>query len=897
MTSSIRTLLFSDVEGSTALLQRVGAEYGALLGRHRTIVRNAIADHGGVEHGTEGDSFFVSFDTPLEAVAAAVQIQRGLQAAEWPPGCEVKVRIGLHVGEVAEQGGDLVGLAIHHAARIAAAAHGGQLIVSDDVRRLTPTLPSGVALKSLGEHRLRDVGLVALFQVVHDELSADFPPLRAMPVSRSNLPRFAGTLVGSQELFDSLLDAVRSTTLLTLTGTGGVGKTRLAVELARHVAHDYDDGAWLIELAQLADPDAVVSVMSSTLSIPPLPEMSPRDSMIDWLKRRSILVVLDNCEHLIEEVADVVAAIIAGCPDVRIIATSREPLGVAGEQVHRVASLEHEHAADLFVEQLTAADRSISISPGDRALVVEICGRLDGIPLAIQLAAARARSLSLGELLDRLGDRFRLLRGGTRGGRDRHQTLQATVTWSYQLLSADEQLAFDRASVFAGDFDLKAAEHVCSGDGIDRLDVLDLLQGLVDKSMVIAQRSATTTRYRLLETLRQYGEDRLDQRGTLAVVRDRHVDWYSQIAMAADLAVRTAREREGNETFDAEWDNLRTAHSWTMSSGQFQRAVDLCTSCFWYSTVHELRSEHCDWIDRTLAAVGDDHPSVVRLYGQAAYWRSFLLGDDRLGYELGRRGIELAAAPDHVDTLGCWAAMSGANILHAPGSETSEWAFRGFCAAVEKLENPDAEWFWLLIVVDACTWSHMELADAWFDRVRRIAERVRSPSLDVWVDCFSGQLRLQRIPPDFDGALPYYFRGLDRARQIGAVRAIATGLRSLAMISCALRESSALPRSMEALDYLLQTRHWQKAYQVLESVALALALDGHLDDAAVVLGFLDEELHEGAGMEANLGFRTQVRDLVVAAPRRVEMIERGSALSRDEIATFVLTESAGRTAD
>ena len=894
--SSIRTLLFSDVEGSTALLQRVGDRYGDLLGRYRLIMRDAISAHRGVEHGTEGDSFFVSFDSPLDAVAAAVQMQRGLQIAGWPQGCEIKARIGLHVGEVTEQDGGLIGLAVHHAARVAAAAHGGQLIISDDVRRLTPTLPAEVTLRGLGEHRLRDLGIIALFQVLHPALAAEFPPLRAMPTSRSNLPRFVGSLVGAAETFGSLLDAARTSPLLTLTGTGGVGKTRLAVELARRLVDEHDDGAWLVELGQLSEPEAVVAVICNTLSIPPQPELTAHESMIDWLRGRSLRLVVDNCEHLIDEVASVVAALIAECAEVRIIATSREPIGIAGEQVHRVASLDDEHAADLFIEQITAADRSISLGSADRALVLEICRRLDGIPLAIQLAAARATSLSLTELLDRLGDRFRLLRGGTRGGRERHQTLQATVTWSYQLLSLDEQLVFDRASVFAGDFDLPAAEHICSGEGIEPFDVIDLLAGLVDKSMLTAQRAGASTRYRLLETLRQYGEDRLDQRGSLATARDRHLEWYARVAATADGLARTAREQEGYETFDVEWANLRSAHTWALASEQIDDAIDLCTSCFFHCTVHDVKAEHSDWVGRTLAALPEGHPLATRLLGLAACWRGDMLGDSHGAHQLARRGIELAVAADHADTLACWIALAGANDVTAAGSDDSEWAFRGLCAAVDNLEDPDREWWSTICVVDVCLWSHMELVDSWSERVRQTARRVQSPNLDLWVDYLSGQLCLSSDPPDFAGAMPHYLHSLDRARRIGAPRAIGQALRGVAMASCGLGEGVALARSMEALDSLLQMRFWQKVYQTLESSALALALDAHLDDAAVVLGFLDAEMPQGFGIEASLGFRRRVVDLVASAPRREPMIARGAAMSRDDLVAFVLTESAGRNA-
>ncbi len=464
---SIRTLLFSDVEGSTSLLERAGTEYPALLSHHRRIVRAAVEHAGGIEHSTEGDSFFLTFDSPSAGVAAAVEAQRAIETHEWPDGLRLRVRMGVHVGEVLEDDDDLVGMSINHAARIAAAAHGGQIVLSGAVRDMVRVLPDGVEIFPLGTHRLRDVGAVALFQVHHPDLQHDFPPPRGAVGYRTNLPRSTTSFIGGDGLLDELAEQFQVGSVVTLTGTGGVGKTRAAIEFGhRHLA-DFDEGVFFVDLAPVSDTGAVVGAVASTLPILVGGEQSMLDTILDWIGERRLLLVIDNCEHLVAEVGDLVEELMARCSNLHVLATSREALRVHGERVHRVPSLDADGAAvELFCERARATDASFT-ADGHLDALVQICARLDGIPLAIELAAARIRSLSAEELLERLQDRFRLLRGSGRSTLDRHQTLRATVSWSYQLLTDDERLLFDRASVFAGGFDLRAAETVCGFDPID----------------------------------------------------------------------------------------------------------------------------------------------------------------------------------------------------------------------------------------------------------------------------------------------------------------------------------------------------------------------------------------------------------------------------------------------
>ena len=381
--------MFTDIEGSTALLERAGDRYPDLLARHRQLVRGAIVRHGGVERGTEGDSFFVTFDSASSALAAGVEAQRAVELEPWPDGLRIRIRMGLHIGEVLDHDNDLVGMAIHHAARIAATAHGGQIVLSDSVRDMSPALPPDVQLRSLGVHRLRDIGATEVFQVDHPDLQTDFPPLRGVVQPRTNLPLPRTALVGGDAVLAAMADQLAHGSLLTLTGSGGVGKTRLAIEYARRHVGEFESGAVLVDLAAIAGDGAVAGAIATALSVYSGSSGSPLEVLVDWVADRQLLLVIDNCEHLLAEVGDTLDALTSRCPRLTVLATSREAVGVPGERVLRVPSLDPvTDATDLFLQRARAADTSFAVD-GHRDTVVQICTRLDGIPLAIELAAAR----------------------------------------------------------------------------------------------------------------------------------------------------------------------------------------------------------------------------------------------------------------------------------------------------------------------------------------------------------------------------------------------------------------------------------------------------------------------------------------------------------------------------
>ncbi len=484
------TFLFTDIEGSTALLRRVGDDgYAPILADHHALIRSALAVHGGRELNTLGDGFFASFPSPRECVAAVLDMQHALETHAWPGDERVRVRMGVHTGEAAQTADTgVLGLDVHRAARIAAVAHGGQILLSETAAALMrDSLPDGATLKDLGLHRLKDLGLPErIFQLSAPGLQTDFGPLQSLgnPELPNNLPGQLSTFIGRQPELREVRALVESSRLVTLTGAGGSGKTRLSLQVAAELLEGFDDGVWLVELAGVTDGDAVAPVIGAALGIAARAGHTALDALVDALIPQRILLVLDNCEHLIDVCAKTAETILRRCPKVHLMATSREPLGIGGEVIYRVPSLsmpsqddydgapaESSDAIALFVDRARGQGVEIAVTDQTGPLIASICRRLDGMPLAIELAAARLRSLSLGQLRDRLDQRFRLLTGGSRTALERQQTLLATVDWSYSLLTSAERLLLGRLSIFAESFDLPAAEAVCGFGDIELLEV------------------------------------------------------------------------------------------------------------------------------------------------------------------------------------------------------------------------------------------------------------------------------------------------------------------------------------------------------------------------------------------------------------------------------------------
>jgi predicted ATPase/class 3 adenylate cyclase len=573
------TFLFTDIEGSTVLLQRPGEDgYAQVLAGHHALIRSALAAHDGREIDTQGDAFFAVFSSPRGCVAAVLAMQQAIQGHAWPGGERVRVRMGIHCGEAARTATGQVGLEVHRAARVAAVGHGGQVLVSEAAAALVRDgLPPGAALADLGSHRLKDLGRPErIFQLHAAGLPAEFPPLRSLgnPALPNNLPAQLSSFIGRDREVGEVRALVESSRLVTLTGAGGCGKTRLGLQVAAELLDGSGDGVWLAELAAVTDEDAVPAAISRALRLTGQPGRPALEALLDALALQDVLIVLDNCEHLIGGCAKTADAIVRRCPRARLLTTSREPLGIGGEVIYRVPSMSlpgpgeagspapgSSDAVALFADRARAQGVALSVEEQAGPLVVSVCRRLDGMPLAIELAAARLRSMSLAELGGRLDQRFRLLTGGSRTALERQQTLRATVGWSYSLLTGAEQLLLARLSVFAGSFGLDAAEAVCGSGGIDVLDVAELLGSLVDKSLVVAEPAGGTLRYRLLETIRLFAAERLAEAGgdQAAAVAAAHCAHFLAVAEQAAAHLTGPEQGKWLARLDADQANLRRA--------------------------------------------------------------------------------------------------------------------------------------------------------------------------------------------------------------------------------------------------------------------------------------------------------------------------------------------------
>ena len=545
------TFLFTDIEGSTHLWESFPDAMGVALARHDEILRSAIEAHSGYVFATGGDGFCAAFAGASDAVDAAVEAQRGLGVEVWPAGCVLAARMGVHSGEAEERGGDYFGSTVNRVGRLHAVGHGGQIVVSATTE---PLVREHVELSDLGRFRLRDFDDPAsVFQVVADGLATDFPVLRTLDTFAHNLPSMVDEFVGRDTEVRELTESLRASRIVTLTGVGGTGKTRLAVEAAATVVDRFTDGVWLVELAPVIEPAAVPFVIGDAVGAVQQDGLTMAESLVRSLAPRNVLLVLDNCEHLLDDVAELVSMLVAKCPKLVVLATSREGLAVRGEQIVATPSLATDESVELFTAR--AAASGATIDGTNRGDVVGVVERLDGLPLAIELAAARTNALSVAEIGERLDDRFRLLRGGGRGRRERHQTLWNTVAWSYDLLSETEQAIFGRLSVFAGGFTIDAAQGVCAPE-FDEFDVEDAIIAFVERSLLVAESTSVGTRYEMLETLRQFGEAQLDDT-TTGAIRARHAAWYADYAEQAYMGVMTDDAIAWNRRGIAETDNYR----------------------------------------------------------------------------------------------------------------------------------------------------------------------------------------------------------------------------------------------------------------------------------------------------------------------------------------------------
>jgi predicted ATPase/class 3 adenylate cyclase len=607
--------LFTDIEGSTERWDRHREAMQDALRRHDRILRGAIEAQSGYVFKTIGDAFCAAFSSARDALEGAIDAQRQLAGEDFAAVDGLRVRMAIHVGDCDERDGDYFGPTLNRVARLLGTGHGAQVLVSGAAAdALAAALPADAGLRHLGTLPLRDLkDPERVFQLTAPGLVSEFKPLRALQTPPNNLPRQASSFVGRDGDLARVKDLLGTGALVTIVGTGGVGKTRLALAAATDVLNDMPDGAWFVDFASLSDSSLAASAVLTALGADQTADAPALETLVGYLKKRALLLLLDNCEHVIGDVAPVVAAVVAACPQVGILATSREALNVTGERVHRLSSLGDVESVALFAERARAVRPDFRGDVDDVATIEDICRRLDGIALAIELAAARIRAVSLDELSQKL--RLRILGGGARDRQPRQQTMHALIDWSYDLLSVEEQRLFRSVAIFAGGFTLGAATGVNAGESLDEWALLDLLTSLTDKSLVQADVTSSSQRYRLLAPLREYGRERLDGASETASLARRHAEYFCASADRAYVEWDTDPSPDWLGRLRPELDNFRTALKWSLDEKNDVElgalmAASLCPMFMRLSLLYE----GMEWCRRALDSGGALVPMKARLY-------------------------------------------------------------------------------------------------------------------------------------------------------------------------------------------------------------------------------------------------------------------------------------------
>jgi predicted ATPase/class 3 adenylate cyclase len=638
------TFLFTDIEGSTKLAQQYPEALPVLLTRHNEILQRSIEAQNGYVFQIVGDSFSAAFSSAFDALNAAIDAQRCLMTEAWSP-APVRVRIGIHTGTAHPDGENRYSgyatLALTQ--RIMSAGHGGQTLLSAATRELVrDLLPEDAKLLDMGERRLKDLLRPEhIFQLNASGLPINFPPIKTLDSFPNNLPTQLTSFIGREKEILEVKQELDEHRLVTLIGSGGTGKTRLSLQVAVEVLEKFDHGVWFVELAALSDPNQIPQTILSALDISEQAGNPSIEILSEYLYEKNALIVLDNCEHLIEASAKVVNTLLNAAAGLKILASSREALGVNGEVSYPVPSLSlpdikqlpvfeqlsQYEAVRLFIDRASLGSPHFDVDKDNAPFIAQVCFRLDGIPLAIELAAARVKVMSVEQISQRLDDRFRLLTGGARTSLPRQQTLRALIDWSYDLLSEDERLLLRRLSVFAGGWTLEAAEEVCDGDGIDPYEVLDLLSQLVNKSLVIVVNGSKNkeTRYRMLETIRQYAREKLMESGQSERLRDRHFDYYLKWARQAEEEFFGSRKLYWMIWLDSEWDNLRAAVEWSIETNP-QECLDLVNCLAYFLSDNWHVSDMENWLSQLLLHLANSARTASRARALLHWAQAIIVG-------------------------------------------------------------------------------------------------------------------------------------------------------------------------------------------------------------------------------------------------------------------------------
>ena len=892
--TGVVTFLFTDVEGSTRLWDEHPEAMAVALARHDAILREAVADHDGQVVKMTGDGVHAVFATATDALAAAVEAQLALQRVESADALVLKVRMGAHSCAAELRDGDYYGSTVNRAARVMSAAHGGQIVASLATCELARD--TSLQFVDLGEHQL--VGLVRpeqLFQVVHPDLPHEFPPLRALTSDKSNLPVQLTAFVGRERELDEIANVLETARVVTVTGIGGVGKTRVALELAARNLSTYRDGAWFCELAPVTDPNAVVEVIATTLSVSARPGQSIDDSLLDSLRAKRLLLVLDNCEHLLDSVAAVVDRVVRACAEVAVLATSREGLGVSGERIVAVGSLglpdqdapgdvaRAADAVELFAARATDARSDFVLSDENLAAVVEICRRLDGIALAIELAAARVQSMTPTEIATRLADQFRLLRGGTRGGVERHQTLRRAIDWSYDLLNDDERHVLDRLSVFAGGATLEDAEAVLMDDTIATFDVLEHLSALVRRSLVSAEMTDGHTRYRLLETVRQYAHDRLDQSDSVAILQRRHAEHFASLSQNAGPHLRGPDQLEWLGRLSPEIDNLRAAQSWAIDHGDLDLALAVVVPlCVNGTAVGYTAFEWAGAL--AMEPEIDMRPLGPTLLARAAF-RAAIAGDFDRALALDARRAASEAALGVEPNFGSYEATFAIAVFSPNPASALDLCRR--CVEMARDAGDDYDLVKALTSLGACLSfaAPMDEAIAVLRTCLAEARRLANPST---LSLALATLGVHLVEVDPTESIALVEEAIHVGTTVGNQLAVALANGALARLYSRFGDQDATVHTyLATLDVYPIGQYHHSAIPMFIGIASALVASGHDEAAAVLQGASD------AVMQPEVPVVSATRDHTITTLRRrlgdeklTSLLARGAAMAFDDIVPY-----------
>ena len=922
------TFLFTDIEGSTARWEQHPEEMRVALVRHDKILESAIDGQGGVVFSRMGDGMAAAFASPRNALGAAVSAQEALAQERWPqPVGQLTVRMGVHTGEGTLVEGQYLSQPLNRCARLMAIAHGGQVLASGTTESLiSGTVPDGVGLLDLGEHRLRDLSEpLRVFQVERQGRRDRFPPLRSLDSLPGNLPLQVSSFVGRERELDRVAKALAEGRIVTLTGVGGVGKTRLALQAAADVLPAFREGAWLVELAPVRDPDEVAAAVAGVFNLTPRAGATLKEILVDFLRTKQVLLVIDNCEHLLEAVADLIDTLERACGGLVVLATSREGLGLEGEQNLTVpslatpdpaASLEQIEASDavsLFVQRAKRADADFVLDAATAPAVVQVCRRLDGVPLAMELAAAQIAAMTPAELAAGLDRRFETLAGGRRRAVQRHQTLRATIDWSYDLLTESEAHLLDRLSVFSGGCSREGAEGVCAGAPIVERELFGLLRGLVAKSLVVAERADQATRYRLLETIREYGEERLAQRGEALPLRDRHAGYYADFIAFVSDEIYGPKEIQANRALVAEKDNGTAAMNHAIDTGQVDLALRLLGTAAgaqasvgypWRAVESILAlpgaAQHPRYpfalaIGASMAALRRDFDTVTARRQEAAAALEHLGGADRLAAEhelntaqtvsaLARGEVDLAAIQMERNVElelagnrpgGAARLLAVASALHADAGDVD----KAIALATEGLALARQEGGPTAIISNLTT-----LAELLADRDPERAQALWRESVELW-----------RSPGYDNPAWRYPARAVSTAALLEDWPAVLElGFRTIRLLPPEWRQYG----STEILDVVARALTPSN----IEVAAILQGAARPLDDVpetdateSTPVGLMTRtEVHRAAALRRET---TEILIEALGQPRLRELRAQGQALDDDQVVAFALDAIARARAD